>query len=123
MPAPPKNVLLQEAVGDDTVGNFSTDSLTREMGGDVAGPTFFRSVPGLVVRDAPFSGNVAGGQATIAMTQFSPAEHSFLLTLDDPGAFCRGQIQASEFVRSYLDTGVSRVIDAYTAPETAACPP
>lgn len=123
MPAPPKNVLLQEAVGDNTVGNFSTDSLTREMGGEVAGPTFFRSVPGLTVRDAPFSGNVAGGQATLVMTQFSPAQHSFLLTLDDPGAFCRGQIQAAEFVRSYIDTGVSRVIDAYTAPETAACPP
>ncbi len=123
VPAPPKNVLLQEAVGDGVVGNYSTDALAREMGGEVAGPTYFRDVPGMVVRDAPFQGNVAGGQATIAMTQFSPAEHSFLLTLDDPGAFCRGQIQAAEFARSYLDTGVGRVIDAYTAPETAACPP
>lgn len=121
--APPKNVLLQEAVGDDVVGNYSTDSLTREMGGEVAGPTVFRQVPGLLQRDAPFFGNVAGGQSTVAMTQFSPAAHSFLLTLDDPGAFCRGQVQAAEFVDSYMRNGVSRVIDAYTAPEAALCPP
>jgi hypothetical protein len=119
----PKNILLQEAIDDGVVGNYSTDSLTRAFGGELAGPTFFRAVDGLSVRNAPFSGNVAGGSATIAMTQFSPADHSFLLTLDDPGAFCRGQVQAAEFVRSYLETGTATVIDAYTAPEAALCPP
>lgn len=119
---PPKSILLQEAIGDSVVGNFSTDSLTREMGGELAGPTFFRDVPGLSLRNAPFSGNVAGGKATIAMAQFDPAGHSFLLTLDDPGAFCRGQIQAAEFARSFLQDGDAVVIDAYTDPSTAACP-
>ena len=119
---PPKSILLQEAIGDSVVGNFSTDSLTREMGGELAGPTFFRDVPGLAIRNAPFSGNAAGGQATIAMTQFDPAGHSFLLTLDDPGAFCRGQIQAAEFARSFLEDGDAVVIDAYTDASTAACP-
>ena len=121
--SPYKNVLLQEAIDDGVVGNYSTDALTRVFGGELAGPSYFRAVDGLSVRNAPFSGNVGGGTATIAMTQFSPAEHSFLLTLDDPGAFCRGQVQAAEFVRSYLETGVSTVIDAYTAPEAAHCPP
>ena len=123
IPNPPKNVLLQEAVGDDVVGNYSTDSLTREMGGELSGPSVFRTVPGLATRQAPFSGNVAGGQATVVMSQFSPASHSFLLTLDDPGAFCRGQVQAAEFVHSYMMDGVSRVIDPYAAPEVASCPP
>lgn len=120
--AQPKSVLLQEAVGDDTVGNYSTDSLTREMGGGVAGPTIFRTVPRVPVLSTPLSGNVAGGKATIAETQFSPASHSFLLTLGHPGAFCRGQIQAAEFIDAYLTTGVGKVIDAYDSPETASCP-
>lgn len=123
VPNPPKSILLQEAIDDGVVSNYSTDSLTRVLGGDLAGPTIFRDVAGLEQRDAPFSGNKAGGAATVAMTQFSPAEHSFLLTLDDPGAFCRGQIQAGEFVESFLRTGEAVVIDAYTAPETASCPP
>ncbi len=121
-PNPPKSVLLQEAVGDEVVGNYSTDSLAREMGGEVAGPSVFRAVPNVATRLAPFEGNAGGGQATIALTQFSPAEHSFLLTQDDPDAFCRGQVQAAEFVGSYLETGRARVIDAYTAPEASDCP-
>ena len=121
-PSAAKSVLLQEAVGDDTVGNYSTDALTREMGGVLAGPTTFRAVPGVTTMNAPFSGNVAGGTATIAQTQFSPASHSFLLTLSHPGAFCRGQIQAAEFIDAYLTTGTGKVIDAYTAPEVANCP-
>jgi hypothetical protein len=120
--AKPKSILLQEAVGDDTVGNYSTDSLTREMGGALAGPSTFRAVPGVAILPTPLIGNVAGGKATIAQTQFSPAKHSFLLELDHPGAFCRGQIQAAEFINAYLETGVGKVIDAYTAPEAAACP-
>ncbi len=122
VPSAAKSVLLQEAVGDDTVGNYSTDALTREMGGALAGPTTFRPVDGVPTLATPLSGNVAGGTATIAQVQFSPAKHSFLLTLDNPGAFCRGQIQAAEFIDAYLTTGVGRVIDAYTAPEAAACP-
>ncbi|HVO31598.1 MAG TPA: hypothetical protein VMV18_12715, partial [bacterium] len=120
--APPKSILLQEAVGDGVVGNYSTDALTREMGGAVAGPTIFRTVPGVPVLSTPLSGNVADGQATIAQAQFSPAKHSFLLVLDYKGAYCRGQVQAAEFIDSYLTTGVGKVIDAYTSPEVAACP-
>ena len=121
--SPYKNILLQEAIDDGVVGNYSTDALTRQFGGELAGPSFFRPVDGLAVRNAPFSGNVGGGSATIAMSQFQPADHSFLLTLDHPGAFCRGQVQAAEFVRTYLETGIATVIDAYTAPEAAHCPP
>ena len=92
------------------------------MGGALAGPTTFRAVPGVPTLDAPLTGNVAGGAATIAQVQFSPAKHSFLLTRDYPGAFCRGQIQAAEFIDSYLKNGVGTVIDAYTAPQVASCP-
>ena len=118
----PKSVLLQEAVNDSVVGNTSTDALTREMGGELAGPTVFRGVAGVTERDAPFSGNVANGAATIAQTQFSPAKHQFLLELDNPGATCRGQMQAAIFLDSYFSTGKGTVLDAYTDPAFASCP-
>lgn len=121
-PNPPTNVLMQMAVNDDIVGNFSTETLLRAAGGAQI-PQVFYDAPHIGTMQTPLVGNVADGTATVALSQFDPAEHSFLLTTDDPEAFYRGQQQAAIFIDTYLNEGIATAIDAWDDAELAAHAP
>ena len=118
----PTSVLMQEALNDEVVGNFSTETLMRAIGGEQA-PTIFRKVPYLATGVTPIIGNVADGQATVALSQYDPAGHPFLLVTDDPEAFYRGQQQMAIFVETYLKEGTAVVVNAWDDAELAAYAP
>jgi hypothetical protein len=118
----PRQVLIQQAVQDDVVPMACGHRMARHLGVPLLSPPFL-ALPGLPPVSAPVSDNFHqasdGSRHTGAMTEFSPAEHAFLLARDSPWAdplvTLRGQAQAAAFVRSFFDDGVSKVIDPYDA--------
>jgi hypothetical protein len=112
-----RNLLIQEAVDDDTVPNNSTENLARVSGSDLVWP-YVKEVPGLLISDAPVTGNLAP-DVTAGMFQFHPAEHEFLLMPDDLSLTIAGQEQAAIFLSSALwdKNGAGTIMNTwYTAP-------
>jgi hypothetical protein len=112
-----RNLLLQEAVDDDTVPNKSTENLARVSYSHLVWP-YVKEVPGLFISDAPVTGNLEPG-VTAGLFQFYPAEHEFLLMPDDLYLTVAGQEQAAIFLSSALwdKNGASTIINTfYTAP-------
>lgn len=109
-PVPPTSVLIQECQDDEVVPNISTDNLARAFGVDHIKP-ILHEIWGLEVKEAPVAGNING--LTGGIYQWGPAEHTFLLLLDEEypqDLRIRAQYQAAIFVRSYLDPQSDPVI-------------
>ena len=77
-------------------------------------------MPGIALAEqTPLIANVAGGTATVALSQFDPAAHAFLLKPDDPDAFYRGQQQMAIFIDTFLNEGLPVAVDAYSDEQLA----
>ncbi len=90
-----RNLLLQEAVNDDTVPNETTEFLARVAGAHLVWP-YVKPVPGLVVTDSPVTANLSPS-VTAGLYQFHPVEHEFLLMPDNMAATVAAQEQAAIF--------------------------
>lgn len=106
----PRDVLVQEVIGDTIVPNSTTEALSRAAGLVLVDP--IQPVSGLPGAAAPVMGNVAGG-ATGALTQFDyieggqVAQHGELIFSPE----ARGQYV--EFFKTGLASGHATVIPAY----------
>lgn len=97
-----KNILLQEACGDTTVPNPTTESLARALGLYLIKPVF-REVPYINIVDAPYTGR--------GLTQFHPAGHGFLFSRSGSEAEEgeRGRMQVIHFCKTYLENGEAEI--------------
>jgi len=109
-----KYVLMQEAIGDTVVPNLATDMLARAMG-----PSFPQVNP--VV--APIFGMATADPGVAnGLFQYDTPNHGFLLSPDPsaPQFTYWGQLQAVNYLGSYLLTGTPIIMDPATAKGKAA---
>ena len=100
-----KQILLQEAINDETVPNVTTEHLARAIGLPLLKP-FSVDIWGLTQADAP-----AG---KLGIFQFDPGNHNFI---DDDSSTpigkngARARAQVAEFANSYFTTGTASIIN------------
>ena len=114
----PKDVLLLEVMGDETIANRSTENLARLFCAEQVRPVR-GDVPGVQPRDGPLSGNGPNGR-TAGLCQFDwvtiggevvRADHGSLLRADE------GYRVMNYFLRTCLDQGLGVIQSPY--PEEA----
>jgi len=100
-----KQILLQEAINDETVPNATTEHLARGLRLPLIRP-FVTDIWGLEQKDAPAEG--------LGIFQFDPADHNFMFDFSDEPvgkSGARARAQLAEFVTSWLATGTGRIIN------------
>ncbi len=97
-----KFILLQEACEDSTVPNPTTEGLARALRIPIVRPVF-ETIPFIDIVDEPYTGS--------GLTQFHPAEHSFLFrhSGEEGKEGERGRKQIVHFFRTYLETGKAEI--------------
>lgn len=100
-----KQILLQEAINDETVPNTTTEHLARGLRLPLIKP-FVIDIWGLEQKDAPAEG--------LGIFQFEPADHNFIFDFSEEPigqSGARARAQVTEFVTSWLATGTARIIN------------
>ncbi|MCX7944931.1 MAG: hypothetical protein N2746_10535 [Deltaproteobacteria bacterium] len=97
-----KYILLQEACEDFTVPNATTEGLARALRIPLVRPVF-EKVPFVEIVDEPYTGS--------GLTQFHPADHSFLFYRSGEKAAEgeRGRKQIIHFCKAYLESGKGEI--------------
>jgi len=112
------HLLMAMAINDDTVPPVSNRSLARALGVPHAPP--IHEEVGLLPRapEPPFAGNLAEGTLTAALFQFveitdRPGAEPEVASHDNVSASEEGILQATHFMRTWLDQGVPEIIDPH----------
>lgn len=97
-----KFILLQEACEDFTVPNPTTEGLARALNIPLVRP-LFEEIPFIEVVDEPYIGS--------GLTQFHPADHSFLFihSGEEGKEGERGRRQIIHFCKTYLESGKAEI--------------
>jgi hypothetical protein len=122
------SLLLGMVIGDDTVPNSANRALARAFDVPLIAPVL--QPVGLIppAPATPFSGNVAGGQATAGLFQFDRITRigNTVPEKAEHGNMPRSQealTQDLHFVQSWLKTGTAEILDPYATLKTPPLQP
>lgn len=120
----PKNVLVQQAMGDGIVPARLTENLAGAFGAVQVEP-IYHPVEGLVTAATPY---ISTGSHTVALQQYIMPEknvvpggkdwdpHYFLILSNDPAVVTAAQNQAAHFLWTGIVGGSSEVINGFALP-------